>query len=89
MGQVLLKLDDKHEALLRELSEHEFKSKKGSLIKIVEKALDEYAEKAFRKQEKRKALKELDEIVEKNAEKLKIGYKFKREDVYAERINRL
>ena len=88
MGQVLLKLDDEHEGMLRKLSKEEFGSAKGSLTKVIQNALDEYHQKKIRQKERIQALKELDELTKKHEKKLKIGYKFKREDAYEDRLNR-
>jgi len=40
MGNVMIVLDDEHEALLRELAREKYGGKKGSLSNVVEEALD-------------------------------------------------
>lgn len=87
MCAVLLKLDEEHEKRLRELAKQKFGEKKGSLVKTVEQLIDEKTEN--KKNKRLAALKKLDEFVEKNKHKLKLGYKFDREEIYAERTGRL
>jgi Arc/MetJ-type ribon-helix-helix transcriptional regulator len=40
MGNVMIVLDDEHEALLRELAQEKYGGKKGSLSEVVKEALD-------------------------------------------------
>jgi Arc/MetJ-type ribon-helix-helix transcriptional regulator len=40
MGNVMIVLDDEHEALLRELAQERYGGKKGSLSEVVKDALD-------------------------------------------------
>ncbi|MBU0591755.1 hypothetical protein KKF81_06895 [Candidatus Micrarchaeota archaeon] len=40
MGNVMIVLDDEHEALLRRLAQEKYHGKKGSLSDVVEEALD-------------------------------------------------
>ncbi len=40
MGNVLVSLDEKHEALLRQLAQEKYGSKKGSVSSVVQEALD-------------------------------------------------
>ncbi len=87
MGSVLLKMDDQHEKKLRQMAKEKFGGKKGSITKVVESLLDAETEKKNKKV--KEALERIHEIVMKNKKKAKIGYKFNRDEIYAERLSRL
>ena len=82
MGSVLLKLDDAHEKKLRDLAEQKYQGKKGSLTRVVQDFLD--AEEEAKQKKRLRGLKKLDKFVKENRGKLKIGYKFRREEFYEE-----
>jgi len=77
MANVLVALDDEHEALLRKMAQKKYASKKGSISKIMSEALDELAE-----QEKRKKAKS--RLIQKMEKGYNIGFKGykKRSEIY-------
>ncbi len=68
MGNVLVSLDEKHEALLRQLAQEKYGSKKGSVSAVVVEALDELKQ----KEKKEMATKQLLALMEKG---FNLGFK--------------
>lgn len=60
MTNVLISLDEEHEALLRKLAQEKYASKKGSLSKVVSEALDELELKKKRKRAKSHFIQEME-----------------------------
>lgn len=60
MANVMVALDDEHEALLRRLAQEKYGGKKGSLTEIVQEALDK-----MRAEEKQKEITEFIELLRK------------------------
>lgn len=83
MGTVLISLDEKHEALLRQLAQEKYSSKKGSVSAIVEEALDKVKEEEMACMEKEAAKQKLKGMIKKG---LNLGFKGKvygnREELY-------
>jgi len=83
MGTVLISLDEKHEALLRQLAQEKYGSKKGSVSAVVQEALDNSREMERSALQKEAAKKQLRQMLQKG---LDLGFKGKvyekREELY-------
>ncbi len=86
---VLVKLDSEHEKKLRNLAKSQYGNKKGAIKETVQELIDDKLEKLEWIKKRNKALNELERIRNENRDKLKIGYKFDRDEIYRERTNRL
>ena len=76
MGNVMIALDDEYEAFLRKLAQEKYGGKKGSLTKVVQKALDK-----MRAEEKQKEIEEFIELLRKGLKGKYAMYKT-RDEIY-------
>ncbi len=70
MGNVLVSLDDEHEAVLRRLAQEKYGSKKGAVSNVVQDALDKTKDIS----EKEQAKKRLNQLMETG---INLGFKGK------------